>query len=291
MNLFLTKFAPHNNKLKNMNEIVFKRPTKLAGFPMFLEGISQKSEISENLIKLTFANATPNPDDIPELTLTPLSELSTDRKRFKIISVTERLAPFDRLLVGPNHLKKSLPELTKILHPHAVDKRSLLQWKSISADSGIGSIIQNYPHLSSLKGSKSEAVILPWWVDPTIFLSADWGIHELHPAEFTPSAGSGCWAVTAEVGDDISQTDLLKQIHHPATVVLTNAERKFKRDFEIKGVELLGNFIDRPLDDKYHLYICVRRESDDSIHYIDYPCSALGDLFEELKDEIESIVK
>lgn len=270
-----------------MTEIKFQRPAKIADFPMFLERIVPKY----GEVKLTFGDEASNPDDFPELTLTPLSELSTDRKKIKIISVTERFAPFDRLLVGPDHTKKSLPELTRCLKPHAIDRRSLLQWNSISSESETGEIIVDHQGLTAISEINSEGVILPWWIDPAIFLEAGWRSHELHPAEFTPAAGSGCWAITTDASGDLPRFELLKSLHHAASVVFTNAERKFKRDFQFTGLELLGNFIDRPVEDKYHLYICVRRESDDSIHYVDYPCSALGDLFEQVKSELESIVE
>jgi hypothetical protein len=244
-----------------------------------------RSAESDSPIEILRTSDRPAPENKAALDLLPLSELGFNSEQYRIISVTERTKPYDRLLTPPGFVEKNLPRIAKKLNIYAVEKRTIQQWKTISPTEA--DLLESPVDLQSAVKKQDRGLIVPWWFSVKELLSSNWTELELHPAEFTPRPGSGCWAITDRGESDDQLIAVLREIHHPASVVITNAERKLMRDFGRSDLEIKGILIDRPLEDKYHLYICIEDKQEGGIHYLDYPCSALGNLNEEAQRLID----
>jgi len=252
--------------------------------PEFIERwIAQKRD--EEPFPSLMRNDDKGPDEATAVVdLVPLSEVSINSKQFRIISVTERTKPFDRLLAPPG-TEKNLPELAKSLDIFTLDDRSVRQWKQVASTGA--DVIRTKAELNTAMEDEKRGLVVPWWFNSKAFTSRGWIETELHAAEFTPRAGAGCWAFIDQGQTPDNALPVLRELHHPATVVLTNAERRLLRDFEKEDLEIIGILIDRPTEDKYHLYICIEDKAEREIKYLDYPCTAIGNLNEEVFRLIE----
>ncbi|TVR86733.1 MAG: hypothetical protein EA411_09720 [Saprospirales bacterium] len=247
--------------------------------PEFIERwVSQKRD--EEPFPSLMRNDDKGPDETTAVVdLVPLSEVSINSKQFRIISVTERTTPFDRLLAPPGQ-EKNLPKLAQSMNIFTLEDRSVKQWKQVASTEA--DVIQTKAELKAAMDDEKRGFLVPWWFNSKAFTSRGWIETELHAAEFTPRAGAGCWAFIDRGQTPDSALPVLRELHHPATVVLTNAERRLLRDFEKEDQEIIGILIDRPTEDKYHLYICIEDKAERKIKYLDYPCTAIGNLNEEV---------
>ncbi|TVQ45071.1 MAG: hypothetical protein EA362_09170 [Saprospirales bacterium] len=213
--------------------------------------------------------------------LIPLNKANKLDSGFRILSVSKRMEAFDRLLIPQKFSKKNIPVALKELAVIAIEERTLLQISQIFPKKQDLELI-SLRVLTSEPGKFTEyAIILPWYIDEKPWLEKGYHQLDLHPAEFTPEAGSGCWAILGKDGSNQSKKEIIRSLHHPASLVFTNTERKFIRDFDIPDLEVLGTHLESPLEDKYHLYICLKNNSSGEVFWFDYPSSTFGDMSTE----------
>nr|MBS0037625.1 hypothetical protein [Saprospiraceae bacterium] len=211
----------------------------------------------------------------------PLNWLEVNKKTFRIVSVLKRSNPEDRLLTPPEFVKKNMPEILRTLPLVSSEKRICAQAGALLEGVTPPLLKTEAEIRTDYLKANTHAVLFPWWVPVGDFLDEGWKSTTLHPSEFTPDAGSGCWAI---VDDGNSPGEILKEVkklHHPASVVLTNTERKVKRDFVRKDLDLLGVFLQHSTQDKYELYLCLRRKKSGEVQYVDYPTSTLSEMVPE----------
>jgi len=215
------------------------------------------------------------------LFLMPLNKVKISDSTFRILSVSKRMKSFDRLLIPENFSKKTIPAVLSELSVLTNEERIMFQLQQIKPDNK--GIEVREIHLLSPESPdcKGKAVILPWYVDLDNWVNTGYQILDLHPAEFTPESGSGCWAILG--GEDLNQEtkELIRSLHHPASLVFTNTERKLIRDFDIPDFRVLGAFLDSPMEDKYHLYICLLHNDSREVSWFDYPSSTFGEMASE----------
>lgn len=211
----------------------------------------------------------------------PLSSVGFNKGDFRIISLTERLQAEDRLLIPPEYREKKLPTLVKELDIFTFEERSKAQFQSLLPEGRSAKLLDSKGDLKQLLKSGAGGIVVPWWYPTTDFQSAGWRVDILHPSEFIPEAGSGVWAISDDGSSPDELVEALKKIHHPATAVITNSERKIKRACEKEGRNLCGVFLDRPSEDKYQLYICIRDPESNGVEYIDYPTGTTASIASE----------
>ncbi len=214
----------------------------------------------------------------PDFHLIPLNKANILDADFRILSVSKRMKAFDRLLIPQNFSKKNIPVALKELSVIAIEDRTLHQLQQVFPD-------KQDVKQHSLKSLSNEidqhlnsVIILPWYADEAPWLEKGYHQLDLHPAEFTPEAGSGCWAILGKDGSNQSKKEIIRSLHHPASLVYTNTERKLIRDFDIPDLKVIGAHLESPLEDKYHLYICLKNKTSGEVFWFDYPSSTFGEM-------------
>ena len=211
----------------------------------------------------------------------PLQKLDANKKTHHIVSVTKRLSGLDRLLLPPQFFKKNIPGALRTLPLATTEERIQDQLAHLIPEAEVPVILPENGIQDELLKTGDRALIAPWHLPVDRLLEEGWNSRELHPSEFTPEAGSGCWAITRkeEVPDELIQT--VRELHHASTVVLTNIERKLIREFSRPDWKPLGVFLQSPAEDKYELYLCLKHGKTGRVEYIDYPSSTIGDMVPE----------
>ncbi len=250
-----------------------------------IEEFVQIKNDSDSPFRWSCAGAESEPESSEKKTVDffvlPLQKLDANKKTHHIVSVTKRLSGLDRLLLPPQFFKKNIPGALRTLPLATTEERIQDQFVQLIPEADVPAILPENEVLDELLKSGDRALIAPWHLPVNRLLEEGWNSLVLHPSEFTPEAGSGCWAIARkeEVPDDLIQT--VRELHHPSTVVLTNIERKFVREFNKPDWKPLGVFLQSPAEDKYELYLCLKHGKTGSVEYIDYPSSTIGDMVPE----------
>lgn len=253
----------------------------------FLDGLQEAdAEIPVNLkFEILFQSSIGKEEG--DFILAPLNKVKISDSAFQIVSVSKRTSALDRLLIPENFPKKNIPIALRDLPLIVTEDRALLQLKHLLPEK----TDIEHRFLEGLSPGQSDikdkAIILPWYSDRTNWLHSGYTILELHPAEFTPEAGSGCWAILGHGNENEQQKELVRSLHHPASLVFTNTERKLIRDFDLPGYEIVGAHLESIVDDNYHLYICLLEDKSNQLFWIDYPSSTFGEMSTEAINTIK----